>query len=106
MITAVRIGYDGGMKDISFERRVFSLALIAIGATAMAFAFWGTLPEPKNNVVYVVLALSAFSLVVSAGAALGAGIFNLWKRPLLGAIVGTTFWFAVIIIHWLCTPPE
>jgi len=93
------------MPQFTFKRLFCSLLLISAGAGQIAHCLHGIrVPELSSVPLRVLLALAEFWLTLSAGTLLGAGILNLWKRPLLGAFIGTVPWLYFIITHWIKAP--
>ena len=93
------------MPQFTLKRWLCSLLLIAAGAGQIVHCLHGIrMPELRNVPLRVLLVLVEFWLTLSAGTLLGAGILNLWKRPLLGAFIGTVPWLYFLITHWIKAP--
>jgi hypothetical protein len=77
------VGYTVAMGTFSLRRLLVAVSLIAAGCGAMAFAWHGSGPP----VIGLIAAVSCLPLM-------GAGIFDLFKHPILGAAVG----FVVFVV--------
>jgi len=89
-------GYKPGMVTFSLRRLFVAVSLIAAGCGAMAFARGGSGP----GILILIAAVSCFPLV-------GAGFFNLFKHPILGAALGFVLLVAYVFyvmshMHGIC----
>ena len=79
------VGYIQGMNTFSLRRMFAAVSLIAAGCGAMAFVWNGSGPSGFT----VIAAVSCLPL-------LGAGVFDLFKRPILGAVIGFVLFIAFV----------
>ncbi len=87
-------------KPFQFSLRSLFVAttLIAVGFAALADSRTAFKKSPPLNVFHVIEALASFPLI-------GAGLFTLVKRPILGAFLGSLC-FIVFLLLWAIVTGE
>jgi hypothetical protein len=89
------IGYNAGMKlQFSVRRLMASTALIALGA-----ACYTAVENNTFNLNWYGDAAPILLLCLSAHALIGAGVFNVFGKPAIGAVAGIVF--LIITTLWV-----
>ena len=79
-------------------RPLISTILIVAGIGNLILITSGSRPPAHNPAPPLLADIAAMSLFFLPGTLIGTGIGNLWKRPGLGAILGTSLWGAALFL--------